>query len=99
MKARYSKPSSIEDYIDDWVKNLPFGKRLKEQMPVLYWKQIVGKEITKRTKPLKVEDGVLFVEVDDVLWKRELIMHTKELLVKFSKIGFHLKGIRFVGGI
>ncbi len=36
------------------------------------WKNIVGEEIAKNTKPEKIEENILFVKVSSHIWKNEL---------------------------
>ena len=36
------------------------------------WQNIVGNDIAKNTKPVKIEESVLFVKVSSHIWKAEL---------------------------
>ncbi len=99
MKVRYSRTDRLKNYIKEMIDSLPWGEKLKEQFPVLYWKDVAGERIYKITEVKEVKEGYLYVKVKDPIWMRELKMQERNLLEKYRKMGFYLKGIRFTGGI
>ena len=44
-----------------------------------------GKTIAGHTRPVRVANGKIFVEVKNDAWRNELVYHKKELLEKLNK--------------
>ncbi len=57
-----------------------FSKKLQEAKALGFWEQAVGSQIAKHAKAYKVEDGVLFIEVDHPAWQAELHARRKQIL-------------------
>jgi len=58
---------------------------LKELQAILLWGKVVGTKIAKKTKPQRIENGVLFVKVKGAAWRQELVFHKQELIKKLNK--------------
>lgn len=57
-----------------------FQKRLKEAEAVARWEAAVGPIISKHAHALRVEDGVLHVEVAHPIWRSELHHRRRQIL-------------------
>ena len=57
-----------------------FGKRLEEAEAVGRWEKAVGPLIAKHARAIRVEDSVLWVEVDHPIWKTELHYRKRQIL-------------------
>lgn len=71
--------------------------RVKEANALRLWPEVVGPVIANKTKPLRIEDGKLFVRVNDSTWRNELIYMERDLRSRLNeKIGMELvKEMRF----
>ncbi|MBN2543749.1 DUF721 domain-containing protein [bacterium] len=69
---KYKYPEKIGDILTKAMKGKGWNTTLSENQACVYWDEIVGKEIAKRTQALKVENGVVFVKVNSNIWKQEL---------------------------
>ena len=49
------------------------------------WKQIVGKEISRKTELVKIENKTLFIKCSSPVWKTELQFQKKEIIEKIKK--------------
>ena len=67
-------------------KHPAFGRRLVEAEAVGRWEMAVGPQIAKHTSAVRVEDGVLWVEVDHPIWKSEL-HHRKHQILQILNEG------------
>ncbi len=65
------------------------------------WKDIVGEKMADHTKPVRINERVLYVEVDDPLWLTQLkymkvdILNKIDMRIKkgvFKDVRFYLKG-------
>jgi predicted nucleic acid-binding Zn ribbon protein len=57
-----------------------FGKRLEEAEALGRWDAAVGQGIAKHSRAVKVQDSVLWVEVDHSIWKSELHHRKRQIL-------------------
>ena len=63
-----------------------FSKRIVEVEALGRWEAAVGPIIAKHTRALKVQDSVLWVEVDHPIWKSEL-HYRKDQIMKILNQG------------
>ncbi len=49
------------------------------------WPEIAGRKVAEHTRPTRVKDGVLYLEVDDHLWLAQLKYMKKDLLEKIGR--------------
>jgi predicted nucleic acid-binding Zn ribbon protein len=61
-------------------QNPGFEQRLEEATALSRWEQAVGPQIAKHAQALRVQDGVLWVEVDHSIWKSELHHRKRQIL-------------------
>jgi predicted nucleic acid-binding Zn ribbon protein len=72
---------SLIDILNESRKHFPgLGKRLKEAESLGLWEKAVGPIIAKHTRALKVQDEVLWVQVDHPIWKSELHHRKRQIL-------------------
>ena len=55
-------------------------RRLQEAEAVQRWESAVGPAIAKHSRAIRVEEGVLWVEVDHPAWKSELHHRKRQVL-------------------
>ncbi len=65
-------------------KHASFSKRLDEAEALSHWEQVVGPLISKHTRTVRVEKGVLWVEVDHSIWKTELHHRKHQILERLN---------------
>jgi len=58
-----------------------------------HWKQIVGKEISKKTELVKIENKTLFIKCSSPVWKTELQYQKQELIEKIKNKTKQIKNI------
>ena len=80
-----SQPKSIQKIIDRLLKNLGIETKIKENMAVILWPEIVGKRISQESNAQKVIDGILFVKVESSTWRAELLLHKEKIIEKINK--------------
>jgi hypothetical protein len=56
------------------------GKRIKEAEALGRWEASVGPIIAKHSRAIRIQDGVLWVEVDHPIWKSELHHRKRQIL-------------------
>jgi predicted nucleic acid-binding Zn ribbon protein len=61
------------------------SKRIIEASRLGRWEKAVGPAIAKHTRAIRVEKGVLWVEVDHPIWKSELHHRKRQILEILNK--------------
>ncbi len=81
--------NSIKDILDKIrSRNPALEKRLEEALAVDAWEKTVGSQIAKHARALKVEDGILWIEVDHSVWRTELHHRKRQILEKLNEAVF-----------
>ncbi|MDD3926068.1 MAG: DUF721 domain-containing protein [bacterium] len=91
---------SVEEIIARMVGNLEDGRRLREELSLLVWEDVVGKAISRHTSPQRVISGIMTVNTDGSAWAQELSLQKEEIKKRLNaRVGFDLvKDIRFRTG-
>lgn len=80
------------DKLADILKKLSalhpaLGKRIEEADCLSQWDKAVGPQIAKHARALKVQDSILWVEVDHPIWKTELHYQKRQILERMNPPG------------
>lgn len=71
----------LADILNLARKNFPaLGKRIEEAEALARWEQAVGPQIARHARAIRVQDEVLWVEVDHPIWKSELHHRRRQIL-------------------
>lgn len=84
----FKKHSRRQASLSDEVQNLIKGIKKIRKSRFIFWEEVVGEKISKVAVPVKNKNGVLFVKVEDSIWRFELSRRKEELLIKINE---HLK--------
>jgi len=61
-----------------------FSRRLSESNAMRIWEDVVGAQVSKHARPIKVERSVLWLEVDHPIWKSEIHLRKNQILEKLN---------------
>jgi predicted nucleic acid-binding Zn ribbon protein len=76
----------LTDILKQAQKRFPgLAKRLDEAQALGRWEVAVGPAIAKHSRALRVQDGMLWVEVDHPIWKSELHHRKRQILEILNK--------------
>ncbi|MDD4147779.1 MAG: DUF721 domain-containing protein [Candidatus Cloacimonetes bacterium] len=62
----------------------------------LGWKKIVGPLLAERSQPIKLENDVLFVGVQNSSWMQELVLLKTDIIAKYANYGEQLQDIIYL---
>lgn len=62
------------------------GEEFREQEPLFLWEEAVGEQIARLTAPLRVREGIIFVEVSSHVLVQELSMLKEEYIRKINEL-------------
>ncbi len=78
------KIKSIKELIFQYFKSAGLEDKFEQYYALAYWQKVVGKEIARHTEPFRVQDGVIFVQVDSDVWRTELQYMKPEIIEKLN---------------
>ena len=92
MNKRY--PSSLQHCLDDFKKSwgdLDKLSKLNES-----WGKLIGLELSKACKPLKIEKKTLVIAVNHPQWRQALIYNKHRLKDSICRFGIDLNEIKII---
>jgi predicted nucleic acid-binding Zn ribbon protein len=66
-------------------QNPALSKRMEEADALSHWEEAVGAQIAKHARAIRVQDEVLWIEVDHPIWKTELHYRKRQILDQLNK--------------
>src|SRR5437868_12971011 len=64
-------------------------------LPPRAWHDAVGDRIARRTRPMRLERGVLTVRAATAVWAQELTFVAPTILARLAALGFEVESLRF----
>ena len=81
FKKRAQQQSLLGDEVNKLIKGIKKARKSK----FIFWEDVVGEKISKVAVPVKSKNGVLFVKVEDAIWRFELNRRKIELVQKINE--------------
>lgn len=75
----------INQILEKTLKKLPAAKKIKGQLLIDAWSEVVGKWIAMKTEALAFENGVLLVRVCDSVWAQHLTLQKRQIITKLQR--------------
>jgi hypothetical protein len=82
---RRSKTISLAEAIEDYIREMKLGDKLKEISILDSWENMVGKAISSRTSRIYIKEGVLYVFLKSSIVRNELMMIREALREKLNQ--------------
>ncbi len=60
------------------------------------WINIVGADLAKECRPLKIENNILTIVANNPQWRQALIYNKHKLKESITRLGIHIKTIRII---
>ena len=97
LEGTRKEPKPLNVAMQELTESLGIRKKLREYDVITSWGDIVGEAIAKVATPVRIENGILLVQVSAAPWRSELAMRRLEILDKIqAHTGRRLvKDIRF----
>ncbi len=77
-------PQTVGSGVERVLKHLNAPKADVVESVFADWERLVGEVIAKHTRPQRITNGVLVLEVDDPAWASEMEWMSEELLRRIS---------------
>lgn len=78
-------PHHLADVLHQVLRSLGLEPRIRQHGILAHWEDFVGKEIARRTRPTAIEQGTLFVVVENAIWMQELHMLKDQIKDQINK--------------
>lgn len=82
---RRSKTISLAEAMEDYIREMKLGDKLREINIIDSWEQIVGKAISSRTSKVYIKESVLYVHLKSSIVRNELMMIREALRQKLNE--------------
>lgn len=79
-------------------QNPTLSKRIEESDAVSRWEEAVGAQIAKHARAVRVQDGILWIEVDHPIWKTELHYRKRQILDRLNAKSDSVKDLLLIEG-
>jgi predicted nucleic acid-binding Zn ribbon protein len=71
--------------------NPVLAKRIQEAEALTRWEVAVGPAIAKHSRAIRIQDSVLWIEVDHPVWKTELHYRKRQILDLLNRVPTEVK--------
>jgi|MudIll2142460700_1097286.scaffolds.fasta_scaffold755489_2 predicted nucleic acid-binding Zn ribbon protein len=91
------QPRAAGEILVKVLEELGLSQKLREREALTQWPEVVGPEVARRSRALRIREGVLYVRVDSAVWRQELHFLKSAILMSYQeKLGpDRVKEIRF----
>ena len=72
------------ELVDKMLKGLGLDERLHQYRALIIWEEVVGPQIAARTRPVRIREGVLEVNVDQPTWMQQLQLMKPKILTQLN---------------
>lgn len=83
-RAPMKQALSIGSLLGEILEKPGIGEQITRHQAWLVWDQVVGKQVARHARPLRLRQGVLEVQVDHPVWMQQLQMLKPLILEKIT---------------
>ncbi len=95
-----SRAEHIRQVLETVLEETGLEERMRDNRALLHWNRAAGEKASRHTEAAHVEQGTLFVDVDNTVWMHQLQMQESELRDRLNQeIENHTPGHASIGRI
>lgn len=79
------KPATAADLVQQLLQQRGMEGKIEEYRTWQIWDEVVGPQIARRARPIRIRDGVLEVRVDQPVWMQQLQLLKPRILVRLNQ--------------
>lgn len=72
------------DLVEKMLKGFGLDERLQQYRALIIWEEVVGPQIAARTRPIRIREGILEVNVDQPTWMQQLQLMKPKILAQLN---------------
>jgi len=78
------EPALAGDLVDKLLNGLGLDERLHQYKALIIWNDVVGPQIATRTRPVRIRDNILEINVDQPAWMQQLQLMKPKILSRLN---------------
>jgi predicted nucleic acid-binding Zn ribbon protein len=78
------RPTPIGGLVGSVLTRMGIAEKVERATVIADWEQLVGPHIARVSRPVRIRDETLFVEVESAAWRMELSMLRPRLMRKLN---------------
>jgi hypothetical protein len=78
------EPALAGDLVDKLLHGLGLDERLQQYKALIIWNDVVGPQIAARTRPVRIRDNILEINVDQPAWMQQLQLMKPKILARLN---------------
>ncbi len=82
--GRHSKPEPVAGLVGRLLARLGIADKVERATAISDWEALVGAHIARVSRPVRIREETLFVEVESAAWRNELSLLRPRLLRKLN---------------
>ncbi len=82
---RRGEAVSLGEALTEWLRLSGHGARLKDSRAEVAWREVMGEAVSRKTRFLRVRDGVMTIELDSGPMKEEFLMARSRIMVLMNE--------------
>lgn len=75
---------ALDTALNEFAASVGIAKKLREYNILTSWETIVGEQIARVAKPMRIDNGLLLVTVVSAPWRAELTIRRREMIEKIN---------------
>lgn len=72
------------DLVERLLKGFGLDERLQQYRALIIWEEVVGPQIAARTRPIRIREGILEINVDQPTWMQQLQLMKPKILAQLN---------------
>jgi predicted nucleic acid-binding Zn ribbon protein len=83
-RGRRAKPEPLGGLVGSLLAKWGIAERVERATVIADWEKLVGKHIARVSRPVRIREDTLFVEVESAAWRMELSLLRPRLMRKLN---------------
>ena len=83
-RRKLREPARAGELVAHLLKGLGLEERLNQYKALVIWKDVVGPQIAARTRPVRIRNDILEINVDQPAWMQQLQLMKPKILFQLN---------------
>jgi hypothetical protein len=83
-RAKLKQAALAGDLVEKLLKGFGLDERLQQYRALIIWEEVVGPQIAARTRPIRIREGILEINVDQPTWMQQLQLMKPKILAQLN---------------
>lgn len=84
-RPRMREPARTSELVEKLIQGLGLDDRFQQYKALIIWNETVGPQIAARTRPVRIREGILEVNVDQPAWMQQLQLMKPKILARLNQ--------------